>query len=126
MPALEEERRTQFVPPPPAIPPPTPEEQSRAAMVTESEAEKKAQGQRDINLIWERTQMHIALSVVWCSLFVSVALSVFRSMLSVPENVQLAAIVFLFGVANLVTGFYFGRTNHTKTGGVGGNVAGER
>jgi len=27
--------------------------------------------------------------------------------------------VFLFGVANLVTGFYFGRTNHQRTGGIG-------
>jgi hypothetical protein len=41
-------------------------------------------------------------------------------------EVQLAAIVFLFGVANLVTGFYFGRTNHQRSGGVGGDLAGTR
>ncbi len=92
----------------------------------QGDAERKAQGQRDINLIWETTQKHIAQAVVGSSLFVSVSLSVFSKPLKVSENVQLAAIVFLFGVANLVTGFYFGRTNHTKTGGVGGNVAGER
>lgn len=75
-------------------------------------------GQRDINLIWETTQMKIALSVIWASLLVAVALAVLGRWLGTPD-VQLAAIVFIFGVANLVTGFYFGRTNHTKVGGVG-------
>lgn len=58
-------------------------------------------GHRQINVIWETTQMRVALSVIWGSLVV--------------------AVVFLFGVANLVTGFYFGRTNHARTGGVGGD-----
>lgn len=75
-------------------------------------------GQRNINLIWETTQMKVALSVIWVSLLVSAFLAVGGKFLGTPD-VQLAAIVFLFGVANLVTGFYFGRTNHTKTGGIG-------
>jgi hypothetical protein len=29
-------------------------------------------------------------------------------------------------LAALVTGFYFGRTNHQRTGGVGGDAAGPR
>jgi hypothetical protein len=80
-------------------------------------------GQRHINAMWETTQMRIALSVVWASLLVAVVLSVAGKGLGSTE-LQLAAVVFIFGVANLVTGFYFGRTNHTKTGGVGPNERG--
>lgn len=75
-------------------------------------------GQRTINLIWENTQMKVALSVIWAALLVSAILAVAGKILGTPD-LQLAAIVFLFGVANLVTGFYFGRTNHSRTGGVG-------
>lgn len=92
---------------------------------TTEEQDRKTAGQREINLIWENTQMHIALWVIWSALGVSVVLSVFGRWVGPPE-VQLAAIVFLFGVANLVTGFYFGRTNHQRTGGVGGDSAGSR
>lgn len=89
-----------------------------AAPLTTEEEDRVAQGQRHINLIWEQTQMRVALSVTWSALFVSAVLAVGGKVLGTPD-LQLAAIVFLFGVANLVTGFYFGRTNHTKTGGVG-------
>lgn len=85
---------------------------------TTSEEDRKTAGQRTINLIWETTQMRLALSVIWAALLVSSALAVFGGWLGKPD-IQLAAIVFLFGVANLVTGFYFGRTNHQRTGGVG-------
>ena len=88
-----------------------------AAPTTTSEQDRHSAGQRDINRIWENTQMKIALSVIWASLSVSSALAVGGSLFGNPE-VQLAAVVFLFGVANLVTGFYFGRTNHQKVGGV--------
>lgn len=75
-------------------------------------------GQREINKIWETTQMKVALSVIWASLGVSGFLAVGGKYLGTPD-IQLAAIVFLFGVANLVTGFYFGRTNHTRSSGAG-------
>ena len=55
----------------------------------------------------------------------SATLGVLGKYLGTPD-LQLAAIVFLFGVANLVTGFYFGRTNHQRTGGIGGDQAGTR
>lgn len=73
-------------------------------------------GQHEINLVWEKTQMKIALSVIWASLAVSGALAVMGKHLGTPD-LQLAAVVFLFGVANLVTGFYFGRTNHERSAG---------
>lgn len=95
------------------------------AATTTTEEQRKAAGQPAINAVWENTQMRIALSVIWAALFVSSVLAVAGRLLGSAE-VQLAAIVFLFGVANLVTGFYFGRTNHQRTGGIGGDVAGPR
>lgn len=82
-----------------------------------------AAGQRDINKTWEMTQSKVALSVVWASLAVSSTLAVFGKWLG-SSDLQLASLVFVYGVANLVVGFYFGRTNHTKIGGVGANEAG--
>jgi small basic protein len=85
---------------------------------TTSEQDRKTAGQRAINMIWETTQMRVALSVIWSSLLVAGILAVLGKWLGSPD-LQLAAIVFLFGVANLVTGFYFGRTNHTRSSGGG-------
>ena len=96
-----------------------------AAVATELETTLRTEGQRAINLIWETTQMRAALSVIWGSLLVASALAVFGKWLGSPD-LQLAAVVFLFGVANLVTGFYFGRTNHQRVGGVGGDASGTR
>lgn len=84
----------------------------------EAETVRKTAGQRDINLMWETTQMRVALSVIWSSLVVAALLAVLGKWIG-SADLQLAAVVFLFGVANLVTGFYFGRTNHQRTGGIG-------
>jgi hypothetical protein len=92
---------------------------------TTAEQDRVTAGQRAINLIWENTQMRIALSVIWGALIVSGGLAIFGKWLGTTD-MQLAAIVFLFGVANLVTGFYFGRTNHQRSGGIGGDSAGTR
>lgn len=78
----------------------------------------RVEGQRNINLIWETTQMRVALSVIWCSLVAAAVLAVFGRWLGAKE-LQLAAVVFVFGASNLVIGFYFGRTNHARTGGIG-------
>lgn len=114
----------------PATVVPAPVEKTRdqvaaSDIAVQEESDRRAAGQRNINLIWENTQMKVALSVIWSSLAVSFFLSVFGKWLGTAD-MQLAAIVFLFGVANLVTGFYFGRTNHQKSGGVGGDSAGTR
>jgi hypothetical protein len=71
----------------------------------------RTEDQRRISGIWERTQQVIALSVVLTALFVS-------AWLAVQPNGN-SPYVFLASVANLVIGFYFGRTNHTRVGGVG-------
>jgi F0F1-type ATP synthase membrane subunit c/vacuolar-type H+-ATPase subunit K len=82
-----------------------------------AEEDRGTAGQRAVNLLWEHTQRQIALAVIGAALMVGMALAVFGRWIGSPD-IQLAAVVFLFGVANLVTGFYFGRTNHTRVGGV--------
>jgi len=87
---------------------------------TTEEQDRTTAGQRLVNLMWESTQRQIAIAVIGASLLVALILAVGGKVLGTPD-IQLAAVVFLFGVANLVTGFYFGRTNHARTGGVGGD-----
>lgn len=96
-----------------------------APPTTTEEQERVSAGQRAVNMVWETTQQKIALWVVGSALAVGSLLAVFGRFIGSSE-IQLAAIVFEFGVANLVTGFYFGRTNHQRTGGVGGDLAGPR
>lgn len=79
----------------------------------EREVERHTAGQRYINRIWEYTQAFIALSITISSLAVSAHLAIWGS-----PDAQTAAFVFIYGVANLVIGFYFGRTNHSRVGGV--------
>jgi hypothetical protein len=93
------------------------ERQPAATATTTEEEDRGTLGQRTVNMLWETTQKEIARWVIGSALFVALVLALFGSWLGTPE-VQLAAVVFLFGVANLVTGFYFGRTNHQRVGGV--------
>lgn len=69
-------------------------------------------GQRRINLIWETTQSLIALSVC------SVTLTVAALMVQRDAGAE-GAIAMLSNAFFLVIGFYFGRTNHERSGGVG-------
>jgi hypothetical protein len=68
-------------------------------------------GQRRINLIWEHTQAAVALIVVLATMAGGLYEMVKESKVQMPNVMAVA-----FGT---VVGFYFGRTNHTKTGGVG-------
>lgn len=88
-----------------------PSEDELAARGRAEERTTVAGGQRRINLMWEVTQAVIAVSVCEAVLYVSV-----QNALADPAG---AAFVLLAGLANLVIGFYFGRTNHTRTGGTG-------
>lgn len=80
----------------------------------------RTEDQRRISGIWERTQQFIALSVVAATLAV-ILLLVFRK-----DDDTATALAILFGLANLVIGFYFGRTNHTRVGGVAATELEER
>lgn len=77
-----------------------------------AELDRVTHGQRRINLVWELTQALIALAVTLTTLYVSAALAV-------KDDAQTAAFLLLSNAFFLVIGFYFGRTNHTRTGGVG-------
>lgn len=84
-------------------------------------------GQRFVNLIWESIQGVIALGVVGTTLFISgrIALIVLKTDSSERQlSVAMSAFLLISNLASLVVGFYFGRTNHQKTGGVGINDTG--
>ncbi len=67
--------------------------------------------QRKVNLIWEYTQMAVALSVVVTTMIVGAYTGIFLgSDKTIPTILSVA-----FGT---VVGFYFGRTNHQTVGGV--------
>lgn len=104
------------------------DEGSRATVATEAETILATHGQRRINLIWERTQSAIAISVVEVTLAVAAILIVAPSFRTNPDQASVTAsvtgLVLLSGLANLILGFYFSRTNHEKVGGVPAATAG--
>lgn len=59
--------------------------------------------QRRINIIWETTQAFIAITVIVAVVFCAI------------YKIDAESLV---NMAYLVVGFYFGRTNHEKIGGV--------
>jgi len=81
---------------------------SRPAVTTFQEDLTTA-GQRQINLIWERTQSAIALMVAAFTMTTGI-----YSMWSDKPIPTIIAVAF-----GTVTGFYFSRTNHAAIGGIG-------
>lgn len=79
---------------------------------TTTEENRHALGQRRINLIWEGTQALIALSVIWGAIGAAIWITLYDTM-----N-RLMSFLFLSNVVSIVIGFYFGRTNHQRVGGV--------
>lgn len=73
---------------------------------THQEIARISRGQRRINLIWELTQATVAVLTTLAKIYVSVWPPVGTS----PEALNSAFF--------LIIGFYFGRTNHEKIGGV--------
>lgn len=87
------------------------------APVTTAEENRKTAGQRRINAIWEVTQAVIAVSVTAQTLRVA-------GSLAMNDKGEMGAFLLLSNAFFLVIGFYFGRTNHQRTGGVGGDAGG--
>jgi len=83
----------------------------------DDEKDRTSLGQRRVNLIWELTQAAIAGVVTVTTLFVS-------ANLALRAQPDVAAALLLSNAFFLVIGFYFGRTNHQRTGGIGDNVTG--
>jgi len=73
----------------------------------QTETTLRTAGQRRINIIWEYTQAMIAGTI-------SVTVLGVAAILALRPETQVGAFVFLTGAANLVIGFYFGRTNHAR------------
>ncbi len=80
---------------------------------TTAEQDRKTAAQRRVNILWEATQSVVALSVTFATLYVAVNLTL---RVTATES----AFILLSNAFFLIIGFYFGRTNHQRTGGVGG------
>lgn len=63
-----------------------------------------------INLIWEYTQAYMAILVITTVLLTACYIAITTK----DESKRTASLLFMTGLANLVAGFYFGRTNHTR------------
>lgn len=108
------------------IPPYTPPDltkphksQSLAPTTTVAQDEVVA-GQRKINLIWETSQSRIALWVVGFTTFIDGLVSVILVITGRDITVgQTFGLSFLNLICGIVISFYFSRTNHTQTGGIG-------
>jgi hypothetical protein len=85
---------------------------STPATQKELETSRKTLEQRHINLVWEFTQAFVAISVTLATLYVAANLALRAEALA-------AAFLLLSNAFFLVIGFYFGRTNHERTGGAG-------
>lgn len=91
------------------------EERATVARAGEAEGALVTEGQRRVNLIWERVQAILAISVVETALLAAMSM-----ILGGATEAKSLAFTFLASTCSLVIGFYFGRTNHARTGGIGG------
>lgn len=82
---------------------------------TTAEQNRVTESQRKVNLIWERTQAGIAIAVIGATLIVDGRMAMWDTVITTGPS---SALMQLNVMAALVTGFYFGRTNHTRAGGV--------
>lgn len=87
-------------------------EEDRGTARTRDEGALRTAGQRRINVIWEITQAVIAVAVTGSTLYVA-------AVLAMKDKGETAAFLLLSNAFFLVVGFYFGRTNHQRIGGVG-------
>lgn len=119
-PAPVEVTNTEPMPVTLARPSDTPEQTTARSVASSARVDAailRTEDQRRISGMWERTQQVIALSVVETALLVATLLVIFNANQG-NDATSGVAFVFLASVANLVIGFYFGRTNHQRVGGV--------
>lgn len=114
---------TVVAPPPPPITVIKGEGTTLSPTTTEQQ-DVVTEGQRRVNLIWERTQSWIALLVVIAGVLVNSAIITAIIFFNKETSVtQLALISISLQFINLTTGiiigFYFSRVNHQAIGGVG-------
>jgi hypothetical protein len=102
------------------------------APTTTAQQDLISAGQREVNLLWENTQSRLALIIIVAFnlvIFLVIGWALWRLTTEVDGDSSLVlavlalistALTLLYGLTNLVVGFYFGRTNHQRTGGIGG------
>lgn len=100
-----------------------PIQQPLAPNTTEQE-DKVTEGQRAINLLWERTQSRIAYISIMSSQLVNIAIILillYKEKETPPATIAVitASIAAMNLTVGIIIGFYFSRTNHTAIGGVG-------
>lgn len=93
-------------------PPPTKFISEPLAATTTAQEDLTKAGQRRINMVWELTQAYIAVIVVTCNMAAGMIFSLQKKDFSEYPFILSSSLF-------LVIGFYFSRTNHTATGGVG-------
>lgn len=107
----------------------TKESRQTLAPTTTEEQDTVTAGQRKVNLIWEKTQRAIAIFSVFAGILTNAVVIAVVLIVSNQLDVNRLAIVsmclqFINLTAGIIIGFYFSRTNHQKTGGVGANQEG--
>jgi hypothetical protein len=91
---------------------------STAPTQAEYQRDQMHAGQRRVNLIWEVTQAVVALIIVLCNMGMFILIgwqAANNKIVTMPEGLTDAMFI--------IIGFYFGRTNHSATGGVGAKAA---
>lgn len=102
-----------------------------------AQGEETRKGQRAINEMWEATQARIAIRAVMTTLYVSSFVVVATVLLAIIILIRgqgeiaqqlmalaISAFLALTSTMNMILGFYFSRTNHTRTGGVAADQVG--
>lgn len=93
----------------PIVPPTEAAQEIQATRLSEAEQLAVARHQK-INLIWEYTQAYMAILVITTVLITCCYIAITTK----DDGKRTASLLFMTGLANLVAGFYFGRTNHTR------------
>ena len=86
-----------------------------AVATTTVEEDKHTAAARITDLIWEITQALIAMSVVGTVIYVNMKLAIYGREVN---EVSSSALMQLNVLGGIIVGFYFGRTNHARRGGV--------
>jgi hypothetical protein len=106
----------------PQIPPQIPPLQPPLPPTTTAQEDLRTAGQRRINVIWEATQAVIALLVTGTGMYTAAQLALRSDASDANKAMAITAFLLISNTVFLVIGFYFGRTNHQRVGGVGSQI----
>lgn len=98
---------------------------AQTAAHSEDEESLRAKGQRWTSILWETTQATIALLVTGTGMYTAAQLALRNDEEANAKSMAITAFLLISNTVFLVIGFYFGRTNHQRVGGVGGDQTGQ-